>query len=212
MTHPGQSAAKRPPRGGIERFEAHYAGGPGAGWEIDQPQRLFAELARQGQFHGPVLDIGCGTGEIALMTAALGLETTGVDAAPSGIAIAARKARERGLAVQFLVHDVFALAGLERQFNTVLDCGLFHCFPDEERPALVDSLRAVMPEGGRYYMMCYSELEPGTAGPRRVTAAEIEASFAAGWRIDTLRRTCMEVALAPGTASAWFAAITRIMV
>lgn len=211
MTQPVQPAATRLPRGsGVERFEAHYAGVPGAGWEIDHPQRLFAELARQGQFRGPVLDVGCGTGEIALMTAELGLDTTGVDAAPTGIAIAARKARERGLPVSFLVHDVLALAVLGRQFSTVLDCGLFHCFADEDRPALVGSLRAALREGGRYFMMCFSDLQPGTWGPRRISQAEIEASFAAGWRIDTLERTSLEVAFEPGTAAAWFAAMTRV--
>lgn len=143
------------------------------------------------------------------MTAELGLDTTGVDAAPTGIATAARKAAERGLCVAFLVHDVLDLAGLGRQFNTVLDCGLFHCFADEDRPALAESLRAVVPEGGRYFMMCFSDLQPGRWGPRRVAQAEIEASFAAGWRIDTLERTDMEVAFEPGTASAWFAAMTR---
>jgi 2-polyprenyl-3-methyl-5-hydroxy-6-metoxy-1,4-benzoquinol methylase len=210
VTHQGHSADTHLPHGsGVERFEAHYAGAPGAGWEIDHPQPLFAELASQGLFRSPVLDVGCGTGEIALMTAALGLNTTGVDAAPTGIAIAARKARERGLAAAFLVHDVLALAGLKQQFSTVLDCGLFHCFQDEERPALVASLRAVLPEGGRYFMMCFSDLEPGLWGPRRVTQAEIETSFTAGWRIDTLERTALEVAFEPGTAAAWFTAMTR---
>jgi 2-polyprenyl-3-methyl-5-hydroxy-6-metoxy-1,4-benzoquinol methylase len=156
-----------------------------------------------------VLDVGCGTGEIALMTAALGLDTTGVDAAPTAIATATRKARERGLAAVFLVHDVLALADLGRQFNTVLDCGLFHCFQDEDRPVLAANLRAVVPEGGRYFMMCFSDRQPGRWGPRRVAQAEIEATFAAGWRIDTLERTQLEVAFEPGTAAAWFAAMTR---
>jgi SAM-dependent methyltransferase len=210
VTHPGHAAGPHLPAGsGVERFEAHYAGAPGAGWEIDRPQPMFEELARQGQFRGRVIDVGCGSGEIALMTAALGLDTTGVDAAPSGIEIALRKARERGLQARFLVHDVLDLAGLGQQFDTVLDCGLFHCFQDEDRPALVDSLHGVMPDGGRYFMMCFSELQPGTWGPRRVTRAEIEDSFAAGWRIDTLERAGMAVAFEPGTAAAWFAAMTR---
>jgi SAM-dependent methyltransferase len=194
---------------GVERFEAHYAGLPGAGWEINSPQPAFAELARQGELRGRVLDAGCGSGDNALMAAALGLDTTGVDAAPTGIALAKAKARERGLAVRFLVHDMLELAALNEQFDTVLDCGLFHCFADDDRPGLVDNLGAVVPEGGRYYMMCFSDLEPGSWGPRRVSRAEIETSFAVGWRIDTLERAAMAVAFEPGTASSWFAAMTR---
>jgi SAM-dependent methyltransferase len=194
---------------GVEIFEAHYAGEPGAGWEINRPQPRFVALAASGEVRGRVLDAGCGSGDNALMTAGFGLDTTGVDAAPTGIAIAVRKARERKLAVRFLVHDVLDLAAFGERFDTVLDCGLFHCFADRDRPALVGNLRAVLPEGGRYFMMCFSDLQPGTWGPRRASRAEIEASFAVGWRIDTLERAEMAVAFEPGTAAAWFAAMTR---
>jgi SAM-dependent methyltransferase len=195
---------------GLETFEGYYAGRRGGGgWEINRPQPVFEELARSGEFHGRVLDAGCGTGENALMTAALGLYTTGVDAAPSGIAIAERKARERGLLVRFLVHDMLDIAALGEQFDTVLDCGLFHCFGDKDRPVFVDGLRAVIPEGGRYFMMCVSDHEPGTWGPRRTSRAEIEACFAAGWRIDTLELVSMPVAIEPWAAAAWLTAMTR---
>lgn len=209
MTEPGDLSAATLQRSGVDRFEAYYAGQPGAGWEINGPQPLFAELARRGEIRGRVLDAGCGSGENALMTAALGLDTTGVDAAPTGIAIAIGRARERGMTVRFLVHDVLDLPALGEQFDTVLDCGLFHCFADDDRPGLVASLSAVVPDGGRFFMMCFSDREPGRWGPRRVTQAEIEASFAVGWRIDRLERAAMAVAFEPGTAAAWFAAMTR---
>ena len=205
--HPGDVRTRAD--NGVEIFEAHYAGKPGAGWEINGPQPTLVQLAREHEFGGRVLDLGCGSGENALMTAGLGLDTTGVDAAPTGIAIASRKARERGLAVRFLVQDVLDLPELNEQFDTVLDCGLFHCFQDENRPALVDALRALVPEGARYFMMCFSDLEPGRWGPHRVTRTQIESSFAAGWRIDRLERTAMAVAFAPGTAAAWLAVMTR---
>lgn len=211
MTYLQQSGDVRLRHGsGVGIFEAHYAGEPGAGWEINRPQPAFVDLAKRGELRGRVLDVGCGSGDNALMTAGFGLDSTGVDAAPTGIAIAVRKARERGVAVRFLVHDVLDLAALNERYDTVLDCGLFHCFADRDRPALVENLRAVLPEGGRYFMMCFSDQQPGTWGPRRVSRAEIEASFAAGWRIDTLERADMAVAFEPGIAAAWFAAMTRI--
>jgi len=207
-----RSGNTRTPWGsGVDIFEAYYAGRRGAGWEIHRPQPAFEHLARDGELRGRVLDLGCGSGENALMAAASGLDTTGLDAAPTAIAIASRKARERGLPARFLVHDVLDLASLNERFDTILDCGLFHCFEEVQgRQELADAVRAVTPEGARYFMMCFSDLQPGAWGPHRVTRAEIETSFTAGWRIDQLERAGMDVAFEPGTASAWYAVLTRV--
>jgi SAM-dependent methyltransferase len=139
----------RPP----EYFDALYAGTPP--WDIGGPQPAFLELARAGVFHGQVLDVGCGTGEHALLAASLGLEATGIDSAPTAIAIAAGKARDRGLTARFLVWNALQVAALDEQFDTVIDCGLFHIFADDDRRAFVHNLRAVIRPGGRYFMLCF---------------------------------------------------------
>src|SRR3982751_5325793 len=90
---------QRPPQ--REDFDAFYAGTPP--WDIGRPQPAFLELAEAGRIRGRVLDAGCGTGEHALMAAGMGLEATGIDAAPAAIAVAERKAGERGLTVRFVV-------------------------------------------------------------------------------------------------------------
>src|SRR6266571_1053785 len=89
-------------------FEAVYAGRPP--WGIGRPQPAFVGLADAGALEGRVLDVGCGTGEHALMAAGLGLQATGIDAAPAAIAIAEGKARDRGLPARFLVWDALRLA------------------------------------------------------------------------------------------------------
>jgi 2-polyprenyl-3-methyl-5-hydroxy-6-metoxy-1,4-benzoquinol methylase len=62
-----------------ERFSAMYeAGSPP--WDLGRPQPAFLELAKQGALAGRVLDVGCGTGEHALMAAARGFDATGIDA------------------------------------------------------------------------------------------------------------------------------------
>src|SRR5947209_3876526 len=93
-------------------------------WDIGRPQPDFVELAEAGELRGHVLDVGCGTGEHALMAAGLGLPATGVDASPTAIAIAEGKARDRQLPARFLVWDALELPSLGEQFDTVLDCGL----------------------------------------------------------------------------------------
>jgi cyclopropane fatty-acyl-phospholipid synthase-like methyltransferase len=190
-----------------EDFEALYAGR--APWDIGRPQAAFLELARAGNLRGKVLDVGCGTGEHALLAAGRGLEATGIDTAAAAIAIAEGKARERGLSARFRVWDALDLAGLGEQFDTVLDCGLFHIFDDKDRARFVENLRAVIPTGGRYHLLCVSDRQPGELGPRRVSQDEILASFRDGWRVDSIEDARIEVGLVPGGLLAWRAAITR---
>jgi AcrR family transcriptional regulator len=178
-------------------------------WDIGHPQPAFQGLADAGLVRGRVLDVGCGTGEHALMAAGLGLDVIGVDIDSSAIEAAQAKARERGHDARFLVLDALALAGLWGEFDTVLDCGLFHLFTDEERHVFAENLGAVMPAGARYFMLCFSDRQPGTLGPRRIAQSEIRAIFANGWRVDSIEPASLEITIEPRSAHAWLASVTR---
>jgi cyclopropane fatty-acyl-phospholipid synthase-like methyltransferase len=194
----------------VDRFNAMYdAGAPP--WDIGRPQPAFLELADQGALRGRVLDVGCGTGEHALMAAAHGWPATGIDAVPNAITIAQRKARDRGLAARFLVWNALRLPELGEQFDIVLDSGLFHVFDDEDRARYVASLRAIIPTGGRYYMLCFSDRQPGSTGPRRVSQSEIRQAFASpDWQIDAIDAMTMETNMDDTGVRAWRASISRI--
>jgi cyclopropane fatty-acyl-phospholipid synthase-like methyltransferase len=191
----------------LEQFEASYADAPP--WDIGRPQRIFQALADAGELHGRLLDAGCGTGEHTLMAAAIGLDATGIDAAPSAIAKAQAKARERAISARFVVWNALDLASLGGPFDTVIDSGLFHVFNDEDRRAYVASLEAAMVDGGRYFMACFSERQPGNLGPRRVTQDEIRTSFADGWRIESIEPVDFETRRSPPDVLGWLAKITR---
>ena len=201
---PGTTQARR-----AHDFDATYLAGR-APWDIGRPQSAFRELADRGRLVGRVLDVGCGTGEHALMAAALGLDATGVDAADTAITIARRKASERDLGARFITWDALELAALGESFDTVVDCGLFHVFEDLERPRFVDALRASTPAGAWYYMLCFSDREPGDWGPRRIQQDEIRASFGDGWHVATIEPAQLETTIEPESAHAWLASIQRV--
>ncbi len=212
MTQSDEQGARSGPRSRRQAasgggFDAAYDGTPP--WDIGAPQPVFAELALAGAFNGRVLDVGCGTGEHALLAAGRGLEATGIDTSPKAIALARDKARARGLAIRFLVGDALELGYLGEQFDTVIDSGLFHVFDNEERAEYVESLRAAIAPGGRLFLLCFSDRQPGEFGPRRVTQKEIRASFADGWRVDSIEEARMIATFAPEGVFAWRAAITR---
>jgi len=178
-------------------------------WDIGRPQPLFVEVADRGEVRGRVLDVGCGTGEHVLMLAARGIDATGVDAAPTAIALAQDKATARGLSARFLVADALKLSELGEQFDTALDSGLFHVFDDDRRARYVESLASVVAEGGRCLLCCFSDAEPGDWGPRRVTQDELRAAFARGWTVESITAARFTTNVGTGTAQAWLMIATR---
>jgi SAM-dependent methyltransferase len=190
-----------------EEFDAMYAAA--TPWEIGRPQPALLELAEAGAFRGRLLDVGCGTGEHALLATSLGLAATGIDTSPVAIARAQDKARDRNLSARFVVGDALELSALGEQYDTVVDSGVFHVFEDDDRARYVSSLAAATAPGGRYFMVCFSEDQPGDWGPRRVTQAEIRASFADGWRVDSIEAATFVITISPDGAYAWRATITR---
>jgi cyclopropane fatty-acyl-phospholipid synthase-like methyltransferase len=193
-------------------FENLYAGK--APWDIAKPQRPFVAIADR--VAGPVLDAGCGTGEHALFFAARGHRVTAIDFVPEAIRRARHKATERGLSVEFLVKDATAFKDWDKRFASVIDCGLFHIFSDDDRRRYVQGLAQVVVPGGQLFLMCFSDEEPGNDGPRRVSRQELHDSFADGWKVESVRPArCeihpefTEVKFSEGGPKVWFAVVRR---
>jgi cyclopropane fatty-acyl-phospholipid synthase-like methyltransferase len=159
-----------------------------------------------------VLDAGCGTGEHTLLAAARGADAVGVDVSARAIARARAKAAERGVTARFEVADALDLGQLGVSFDTVIDSGLFHVFDDQARPRYVASLAAVVEPGGRCYLMCFSDRQPGDWGPRRVRQDEITSAFTDGWAITSITADTFAVNPIFGTrtAQAWLATLRRL--
>jgi len=189
-----------------------YDRGVPAPWDIGRPQPAFVRLAEQGLLAGRVLDSGCGTGEHTLLAAAHGADATGVDASGLAIRRARDKAAERGLVARFEIGDVLRLADLGLAFDVIIDSGVFHVFDDEDRARYVTSLASVLRPGGRCYLACFSDRQPGTWGPRRVSQDELRAAFSRGWdvvRIEAAAFDINEARIGVSSVSAWLAVLER---
>jgi SAM-dependent methyltransferase len=193
-------------------WDDSYAGNVPAPWDIGKPQPAFVRLAERGLLTGQVLDAGCGTGEQTLLAASAGADALGVDVSPLAVERARAKAADRGINARFEVADALRLADLGRDFDTIIDSGLFHVFDDNSRTGYVASLASVLRPRGRLYLMCFSDRQPGTVGPRRVSQDELRAAFADGWTVLDIEAETFEVNLGffhGTTTQAWLATVGR---
>ncbi len=124
---------------------------------------IWSELAAN--CGGPVLELGAGTGRVALTLARAGHAVTAVDHAPALLAELAARALAEGLAVEAIEADVSSLA-LSREFSLVIaPMQLLQVLADAGRRA--GALRAMR-----------RHLEAGGVGAAAIVEAGAEASTA----------------------------------
>lgn len=176
-------------------------------WEVGKAQPALAELLDAYPPAGPALDIGCGTGDLAIELARRGLDVLGIDVVEAAIA----QARDKAAALppgaaraEFRVTDALRPSLLGQRFATVTDSGFYHIFESDQRDGLVDELAATLVPGGRYYLLGFATEFPMPNTPRLVSEDELRARFTAetGWRILALRPAEFQSRIAPVPAVA----------
>ncbi|MGL4550758.1 MAG: class I SAM-dependent methyltransferase [Gemmataceae bacterium] len=189
-------------------FDSAYDGAPA--WDIGRPQDDVVRLHERGGFKGDVLDLGCGSGANAVFLASKGLTVLGIDRVPAAVERARARAAAAGSPAEFQVADALELKKLGRKFDTVLDCGLFHVFSDADRAKYVKSLASVVKARGTLHILCFSDQEPGTDGPRRVGERElIDLLNMKGWLVEEISEARFETTIHPDGARAWLATFQR---
>jgi ubiquinone/menaquinone biosynthesis C-methylase UbiE len=110
-----------------------------------------------------VLDIGCGTGTLAISAKrVVGPEgrVAGIDASPQMIRRARRKAQKAGANVQFDNAIVEELPFPDQSFDAVLSTVMLHHLPEDARRECVREVRRVLKPGGRLLVVDFG-------GPRK---------------------------------------------
>lgn len=190
-------------------YDAAYETVPN--WEIGRPQAAFRRLDDRGLIRSPVLDIGCGTGELSIYLANRGYETLGIDISPRAIGQARAKARGRGSSARFLQLDAMALSTLAEAgmtFQTVLDSATFHVFGPWEREQYVQELKTVIASGG--VVVILGDRPRDSYSGYGITPAELRTRFerAGGWAHLFAFETRME--RRPGTNPAYLVGFRRL--
>ncbi len=166
-----------------------------APWDIGAPQPAMAALIEQYPPKDPILDLGCGSGDLAIYLAKQGHQVVGIDFVESAIRNARDKvaalSRETARSVRFQVADALKPSFLQEKFGAVFDSGFYHLFNPDQCGQLIDEVASVLKPQGCYYLHEFAIEFPVPHVPRRISPEELQTRFTVekGWRIREIRTT-----------------------
>jgi SAM-dependent methyltransferase len=175
----------------LEFFSSVYSSIPP--WEIGAPQPAMAALLKAYPPTSPILDLGCGSGDLTIYLAQQGYDALGIDFVESAIDNARAKIgslpADAAGRLRFEVANALKPSLLRKKFGAVVDSGFYHLFSAVQCQQLIDEVASVLLPHGHYYLHEFAVEFPVPNVPRQVTAEEIQGFFTQdnGWRIVDLQ-------------------------
>lgn len=128
-------------------------------------ERVYQEIAAHLQPGYGVLDIGCGTGTLALLLARRGCHVTGIDVSPQMLALAEKKLRQAGLADRVRLVEMGAVelddAFSDGSFDAVTATLVFSELSGDEMDYTLAACRRLLRPGGQ--VLVADEVLPDSA-------------------------------------------------
>src|SRR3989449_4235343 len=139
-----------------------------------------------------ILDLGTGPATQAMDLAKRGVDVVGTDISASGIKKAKASAKEAGLSITFRVDNVLKSRLAPNLVDVIVDRGVFHVMAKDKRPVYVETVHRVLRPKGWLFLKCFSDKEPGTWGPFRISEPELIGSFRGPFEIRSVVETVFQ--------------------
>lgn len=120
--------------------------------------RIAEELNKSGAKR--VLDLGCGSGWLAVYLARQGFEVVGVDVSAQAINLANTWARQEDLKISFEVGDASQLQYQADSFDAVVANSIFEHFPIKQAQVLTDKVNSMLKVDG-VFVGCFDKVGGG---------------------------------------------------
>jgi SAM-dependent methyltransferase len=162
-------------------------------WDIGAPQPAMAALVEKCPPTNPILDLGCGSGDLAIYLAKLGHQVLGIDFIESAIKTAQDKVAalplETAISLNFQVADALKPSLLQEKFGAVFDSGFYHLFNPDQCEQIIDEVASILNPHGCYYLHEFAIEFPIPNVPRQISIDELQARFTVkkGWRIKEIQ-------------------------
>jgi len=141
----------------------------------------------------PILDLGCGSGDLAIYLAKLGHQVVGIDFVESAIKNAQYKAatlpKETAQSLSFHVADALKPPYPQEKFGAIFDSGFYHLFNPDQCEKLIDEVASILKPYGCYYLHEFAIEFPVPNVPRHISIDELQTRFTVekGWRIKEIQ-------------------------
>jgi len=194
----------------LERWDGAYRRNHLPGWDVGRPASELQKAVQAGTLKpGRAVVLGCGTGTNAIHLAQRGFTVTGIDVAPTALALAERKAEKAGVRVTWLVADVLAPPPLE-PFDVIFDRGCYHGVRRVSAAGYMKTVNALSRPGTLMLLLAGNANQSARGGPPRVDEPELVGDFAKTWDFVSLREARFDSRDPNRKSGAWmWAALLR---